>query len=102
MGNINFCEEVLKEAQKLGLKQIGLDAIKSNPMFILAFDKSNWFQRSILTTIFFRILISSTFQPPAQIRIALNSANDNISWLNDIKLVIIPFLVINQDKYFLD
>lgn len=100
MKDINFCEEIIKEAQKLGLKQTGLDAIKSNPLFIEAFDKNMGFQRSMLTTMLFRILISSNFQPPAQIRIALNSANDNYSWLDDIKIVIIPFIVQNQDSYF--
>jgi len=100
MDNINFCSEVLKEAQRLGLNEAGLDVIRTNPLFVQAFDKNAGFQRSMLTTMLFRILLSSTFQPPAQVRIALNSANDNNSWLDDIKLVIIPFLVANQDSYF--
>lgn len=58
------------------------------------------FQRAAMTTLLFRILLSGSFQPPAQIRIALNSANDHISWLDDIKLTIIPFIVQNQDAYF--
>lgn len=100
MENINFCEEVLKEAQRLGLKQTGLDAIKLNSVFVQAFDKNIGFQRSMLTTMLFKILVSGNFQPPPQIRIALNSANDNNSWLDDIKIVIIPFIVQNQDSYF--
>lgn len=30
MDNVNLCEEILKEAQRLGLKQSGLEAIQTN------------------------------------------------------------------------
>ena len=100
MDNVNLCEEILKEAQRLGLKQSGLEAIQTNQTFIDAYDKHMAFQRAALTTLLFRVLLSSSFQPPAQIRIALNSANDHISWLDDIKIVILPFIVENQDAYF--
>lgn len=100
MENVNLCEEVLKEAQKLGIKQLGIETIKSNPTFVQAYDKNSGFQRSMLTTMMFRLLMSSTFQPPAQIRIALNSAIDNSSWLDDIKIVILPFVKANEDSYF--
>lgn len=100
MENLNLCEEVLKEAQRLCLKQTGLNAIQSNPTFIEAFDKNIGFQRSMLTTMLFKILVSANFQPPAQIRIALNSANDTNSWLDDIKIVILPFIKANEDNYF--
>ncbi len=100
MENLNLCEEVIKEAQRLCLKQSGIDNIKTNPTFIEAYDKNIGFQRSMLTTMLFKILVSANFQPPAQIRIALNSANDSNSWLDDIKIVILPFIVQNQDAYF--
>lgn len=100
MENLNLCEEVIKEAQRLCLKQSGLDAIKTNQTFIEAYDKNIGFQRSMLTTVLFKILVSANFQPPAQIRIALNSASDSYSWLDDIKIVILPFIVANQDSFF--
>lgn len=100
MENVNLCEEVVKEAERLGLKQAGLEAIRTNPTFVQAYDKNTGFQRSMLTTMLFRMLLSGNFQPPAQIRIALNSANDNNSWLDDIKIVILPFVKANEDSYF--
>lgn len=100
MDNVNLCNEVIKEAQRLGLKQTALENIQTNQTFVEAYDKNMAFQRAALTTLLFRVLLSSTFQPPAQIRIALNSANDHISWLDDIKIVILPFIVENQDAYF--
>lgn len=100
MDNINLCSEVIKEAQRLGLKQSGLEAIQTNQTFIDAYDTNMAFQRAALTTLLFRVLLSGKFQPPAQIRIALNSANDSISWLDDIKIVILPFIVENQESYF--
>lgn len=101
MDNINLCKEIIKEAQKLGLKQSSLEYIQTNQTFIDAYDKNMAFQRAALTTLLFRILISGNFQPPPQIRIALNSANDHISWLDDIKIVVIPFIVENQDNIFI-
>ncbi len=100
MDNVNLCEEILKEAQRLGLKQSGLEAIQTNQTFIDAYNQGMAFQRAAMTTLLFRILLSGSFQPPAQIRIALNSANDHISWLDDIKITIIPFIIQNQDAYF--
>lgn len=100
MENLNLCEEVLKEAQRLCIKQAGLESIKTNQTFIDAYDKNIGFQRSMLTTMLFKILVSGSFQPPAQIRIALNSANDSNSWLDDVKIVILPFIVANQDSFF--
>lgn len=100
MEHLNLCEEVIKEAQRLSIKETGLNAIKTSQAFIEAYDKNPAFQRSMLTTLLFKILVSGTFQPPAQIRIALNSANDNNSWLDDVKIVILPFIAQNQDNYF--
>ena len=100
MDNVNLCNEVIKEAQRLGLKQSGLESIQTNQIFVDAYDKNMAMQRAALTTMFFRILLNATFQAPPQVRIALNSANDHISWLDDIKIVILPFIVENQDAYF--
>ena len=100
MYNVNLCEEIIKEAQRLGLKQSALQSIQTNQTFIDAYDKHMAFQRAALTTLLFRVLISGNFQPPAQIRIALNSANDNNSWLDDVKIVILPFIKANEDNYF--
>jgi hypothetical protein len=37
---------------------------------------------------------------PNQIRLALTSGNDYIDWLQDIKIVILPFLKENEEKFF--
>lgn len=100
MDNVNLCEEILKEARRLGLKQSGLEAIQTNQTFIDSYDQGMAFQRAAMTTLLFRVLLAGSFQPPAQIRIALNSANDSISWLDDVKIVILPFVVENQDSLF--
>ena len=101
-GTLNLCDEILSEARKLQLKDSGILSIQQNSMFIDAYDKHINFQRTILTTLLFKILMSASFQPPAPIRMALNSANDNLSWLDDVKITIIPFIVANQDSYFPD
>jgi hypothetical protein len=98
--NINLCHEVLSEIQRLEVKESGIQSIQNNKIFVEAYNQHNGLQRTMLTTLLFKILMSGSFEVPAQIRIALNSANDTISWLDDIKLVILPFIKVNEDNFF--
>lgn len=100
MENINLCSEVLKTAQKLNLKQSGLDYLKNHKTFIEAFDKEDSFQKVMLTTLLYGLLVSSSFIPPSKIRIALNSGMTSLSWLDDIRLTVLPFIKENEDHYF--
>lgn len=96
--NFNVCDEILDELYRLGMDGTVIDKIKGHQVFIDAYDKHYKVQRTMLTTLFFKILMSGSVPPPAEIRLALNSGNDIISWLSDIKLVIIPFIKENLDK----
>ena len=98
--NLNLCQEVLTEAKKLEIKESGIQAIQNNKIFIDAYNHHYGLQRTMLTTLLFKILMSASFDVPPQIRIALNSAGDTLSWLDDIKLVILPFIKVNEDAFF--
>lgn len=100
--DINLCFEILNEVKKLEIKESGIQTIQNNKIFIEAYNQHYGLQRTMLTTLFFKILMSASFNVPPQIRIALNSANTTLSWLEDIKLVILPFIAVNQDLFFKD
>lgn len=97
--NLNICQEILNEVKRLGLDESKISIIQNNPIFIDAFDKHYGLQRTMLTTLLFKILLSGNFNVPGNIRLALNSANDILSWLDDIKLTILPFIKENQDNF---
>lgn len=96
--HVNACEEVLKEMQRLLFPASFIQKFKTHEMFIDAYNKHYGLQRTILTSLFFKILMSGKQVPPSDIRLALNSANDILSWLSDIKIVILPFIKENLDK----
>ena len=96
--HFNVCEDVLKEMRNLGFPPEFVSRFKNHELFRDAYEKHYLLQRTILTSLLFKILMSGTQPPPAEIRLALNSANDIISWLSDIKLVILPFIKENLDK----
>lgn len=98
--NINFCQITIDEMTRLKFKESSIDRIKNNKYFISAYNKNYLLQRTVLSTIFFRILMYANVKVPVQIRLALNIASDSMEWLDDLKLVILPFLKENEDIFF--
>lgn len=98
--DINLCQITIDEMKKLGFKESSILHIKNNEYFKYAYNIHYSFQRAILSTIFFRILMYSNIKIPNQIRLALNIASDSTGWLDDLRLVILPFLKENEDLFF--
>jgi len=98
--NINVCQELLESLKGLEFNENSINKIKSNIQFINAYDKHHVLQRTMLTMLFYNILMFKDINIPIQVRLALNSGNDVLSWLDDIKLVILPFLKINEEIFF--
>lgn len=97
---INLCTEITNEMVRLGFKESSVSSVKSKQQYIDAFNQQNPIQRTLLTMIFYNIFIEASFTVPSQIRLALNIANDVPSWVDDIKLVILPFLLENEAAFF--
>lgn len=97
---VNLCDEIIKEAKRINLSESCIKVIETNEIYRNVYNKSPIVQRKLLTVLLFKILMSAKFIPPAEIRLSLNSANDLISWLTDIKLTILPFIKANEDHYF--
>lgn len=98
--NINLCQITIDEMIKLGFKESSINYIKNNKYYMSAYNSHYLLQKALLTTIFFRVLMYSNVKVPNQIRLALNIANDSLEWLDDLKLVILPFLKENEDIFF--
>lgn len=97
---LNLCKSIIAEMVALGFKQASITYVTSSKLFIGAKEESDVKQRSMLTLALYNVLINSDEIVPSRIRLALNMAGDVTSWLDDIRLVILPFLRVNEDKFF--
>ena len=98
--NLNLCTELVKEMERLNFSEASIAQIKSNPHYVEAFNKPDMVQRSMLTMTLYGILLGRNIPAPAHIRLALNTSKDVVGWLDDMKLVILPFLKENEEAFF--
>lgn len=99
----NLCADVVAEMERLNFKQGSVNTVKASSQFIDAYnEKNNVLQRTMLTMVFYNVMISGTHTAPAHIRMALNLATDVLGWWDDMRLVILPFLKENEDMFFFD
>ena len=98
---MDLCSEIVNEMNKLEFNRVAIDTITSDIRFIQALPESEHMQKTLLTMVFFNVLMkSSVIVPPVRVRLALNSGTTSFSWLEDIKLVILPWLKFNEETYF--
>lgn len=98
---MDLCSEIVKEMTKLEFSQRAVDVVKNDVRFIQAIPEPTPVQKTLITMTFYGILMKSTLSsPPLQVRLALNAGTTSESWLDDIKLVILPWLKINEERYF--
>jgi len=88
---LNLCDLLLDEMKKLEFSPICIEYIKHSQIFIDAYSKETVMQRSLLSVLLYKTMMYSNVTVPKEIRLALNMSNDNIGWLDDIKLVILPY-----------
>jgi hypothetical protein len=98
--NLNLCDEILNEMVKLQFNTSSIEYIRNNSRVIECNNGNAAFQRTVLITVFYNIFMEGKETVPSQIRISLNISNNPEGWLDDMKLVILPFLKINEDKFF--
>ncbi len=97
---LNLCDLLLDEMKKLEFNTICINYVKRSQIFIDAFHKESVMQRSLLSVLLYKIMMYSNINVPKEIRLALNMSNDSVGWLNDIKLVILPYLRENEEVFF--
>lgn len=97
---IDLCASLLTEMQKLEFSEQAMAKMKSNYYFVHAQREQGQSQRSFLTLALNSIFLDGPEVAPSNIRLALNVAHDTNGWLTDMKIVILPFLKANQEKFF--
>lgn len=97
---INLCEDIVRQMKSLEFKNDSISVITNDARFVEAYNKDSNLQKTILTMLFYNVLMSGPFNVPSQIRIALNIATSVEGWLEDIKLVILPWLKVNEETFF--
>lgn len=98
---LDLCKEILKEMTKLEFKESSIRQIQYSSYFIEAADKETPMQRALITTVFFRLMVDRGDKYiPKEIKLGLNMANDVLGWLEDMKLVVLPFLKLNEERFF--
>lgn len=97
----NLCADVVSEMERIGFKQSSVNTVKGTSQFIDGYNQSNpALQRTMLTMLFFGVLVNGTHTAPTHIRLALNVATDVAGWWDDMRLVILPFLKENEEMFF--
>jgi len=98
---LDLCKEILKEMTKLEFKESSIRQIQYSSYFIEAVNKEAPMQRALITTVFFRLMVDRGDKYiPKEIKLGLNMANDVLGWLEDMKLVVLPFLKLNEERFF--
>lgn len=95
MENLNFCEELLNEFKRQEIDERIINIFINSDQYRNALDKSSSIQRSLLTSILFRILLMLKVRLPAELRLQLTIDTDNNDWLVTMKNSIIPFIKLN-------
>lgn len=98
--NIDLCQSLLAEMRNLDFKPSALVAVENSHYFARANGQDPTIQRPYLVLLLNSIFLQGPEVVPSNIRLALNVAHDHQGWLVDLKIVLLPFLKANQDKFF--
>lgn len=96
--NLNLCDELVKEMHKQNMSDESIAKVTEHRIFKDVYQTPPLHQRIYLTTLLYKILISNRTTPPQEIRVYLNSATSVLSWLEDIKLVVLPFIAASETE----
>lgn len=100
MQEIDLCAIMLKEMRKLEFTDKSIATIENSDQFKQAVGQPDTLQRTLLTMLINRIFTMGPYIVPAEIRLSLNISTDCLGWSDDLKLVLLPFLKANEDKFF--
>lgn len=98
--NLNLCNEIIAEMERLEFDKSSIDVVKSNPQFVDAYNKNDVLQKTMLIMLFYGIIVNGSISTPTNVRLSLNIAPDVKGWIDDMKIVILPWLKGNQQSFF--
>lgn len=97
---LDLCAMMLEEMRKLEFSEKTMQYIENSPRFISALGKPETVQRAHLTILINHIFVMGPYIVPQKVRLGLSISTDCRSWLDDLKLVLLPFMKANEDKFF--
>lgn len=99
---INMCNELVKVIDTLNFSEKSKSAIINSQKWIEAYDKETSVQRTMLIMLFYNILMNGRTKDvvPSRIRLSLNVSTDMRGWLDDMSIVILPYLKLNEEYFF--
>lgn len=101
--NLDLVDEINKEMQKIQMSPELIDKYQATPYYHTASVCSTtgdvMMQKTYLTLALSRVLTGGEFVVPQQIRLGLNMANTVEHWLQDVKLIVIPFMKANEGSF---
>jgi hypothetical protein len=96
--NLDLCEELNKQLQLLEFKPESIQRIQQMPHYQTAVGQVPLNQKTYLTLALSNVLMGGPSVVPSEIRLGLNMAVDVNDWLDDIKIIVLPFIKANEDK----
>lgn len=96
--NLNLCTEIVVAMRLINIDERIINSLSNTMQFIHAMDKQPTMQRVLITSSIYRLLISIP-NVPSEIRLSLNIAPTVYGWMDDMKLVILPFIKANEVLY---
>lgn len=96
----DLCQSVTTEMQRLEFRPESIDRVQTNPHYRTACEQAPMIQKTYLTLALSGVLNSGKDVVPSEIRLGLNMAGNVADWLTDIKLIVLPFLKVNEDLLF--
>ena len=98
--NLDLVDEINKEMQKMQMSPELVVKYQTTPYYHTASTTSDvMMQKTYLTLALSRVLTGGEFVVPSQIRLGLNMANTVEHWLQDVKLIVIPFMKANEGSF---
>lgn len=92
--------ELLEAFKKAGLSESNLSTLQTHPDFTKAVNQEPPMQKTLLTIALFNLVMFKAGDVPKPIRLAMNMGRDVVGWRDDIISTVIPFVVLNQDAFF--
>jgi hypothetical protein len=95
---LDLCEELNKQLQQLEFKPENIQRIQQMVHYQTAVGQVPLNQKTYLTLALSNVLLEGPAVVPSEIRLGLNMAVDVNDWLDDIKIIVLPFIKANEDK----
>lgn len=97
---IDLCQALTVEMQRMEFRPENIDRMHAINHYQTSCGQQPVIQKTYLTLALSNVLNSGTDVVPSEIRLGLNMAGNVADWLTDIKLIVLPFIKVNEDLLF--